>query len=218
MAHLLQKIAEGEHQQQDFKYQISDSRKIARTLSAFANTDGGRLLIGVKDNGKINGVRGIEEVHMVEGAAEVYCTPPVQVEFHYHDIDNKQVVEALVQPSADRPHFVKEKDGKNLAYFRKADENFLANLVLIKFWKLRKSEPKTVSFLENEKKLLEFLQHNPYITLKRFSRLTKLPYRKAENLLATFISWGVIDWDYNGKFFSYFIPDSEEEENLIKRY
>ena len=46
-------IAQGEHQQQDFKYEISDVRKIARTLSAFANTDGGRLLIGVKDNGKI---------------------------------------------------------------------------------------------------------------------------------------------------------------------
>lgn len=34
-------IAQGEHQQQDFKYEISDARKIARTLSAFANTDGG---------------------------------------------------------------------------------------------------------------------------------------------------------------------------------
>ena len=40
-------IEEGEHQQQDFKFEVSDSRKIARTLSAFANTDGGRLLIGV---------------------------------------------------------------------------------------------------------------------------------------------------------------------------
>ena len=46
-------IAEGEHQQQDFKFEISDARKIAKTLSAFSNTDGGRLLIGVKDNGKI---------------------------------------------------------------------------------------------------------------------------------------------------------------------
>ena len=52
-------IAEGEHQQQDFKFEISDARKIARTLSAFSNTDGGRLLIGVKDNGKIAGVRSL---------------------------------------------------------------------------------------------------------------------------------------------------------------
>ena len=32
-------IAEGEHQQQDFKFEISDARKIAKTLSAFSNTD-----------------------------------------------------------------------------------------------------------------------------------------------------------------------------------
>ena len=62
-------IAEGEHQQQDFKFEISDARKIAKTLSAFSNTDGGRLLIGVKDNGKIAGVRSDEEQYMIEAAA-----------------------------------------------------------------------------------------------------------------------------------------------------
>ncbi len=34
-------IAEGEHQRLDFKFEISDSKKIARTLAAFANTNGG---------------------------------------------------------------------------------------------------------------------------------------------------------------------------------
>ena len=68
-------IAEGEHQQQDFKFEISDARKIAKTLSAFANTDGGRLLIGVKDNGKIAGVRSEEEKYMIEAAAQLYCVP-----------------------------------------------------------------------------------------------------------------------------------------------
>ena len=55
-AYILELIKEGEHQQQDFKFEISDVCKIAKSLSAFANTDGGRLLIGVKDNGKIAGV------------------------------------------------------------------------------------------------------------------------------------------------------------------
>lgn len=35
-------IEQGEHQQLDFKFEVSDSKKIARTLSAFANTDGVR--------------------------------------------------------------------------------------------------------------------------------------------------------------------------------
>ena len=56
-------ITEGEHQQLDFKFEIADSRKIARTFSAFANTDGGRLLIGVKDNGSISGIRTGREIY-----------------------------------------------------------------------------------------------------------------------------------------------------------
>ena len=66
-------IAEGENQQQDFKYEISSICKIARSLSAFSNTDGGRLLIGVKDNGKIAGVQSDEEMYMVEAAGALYC-------------------------------------------------------------------------------------------------------------------------------------------------
>ena len=73
-------IAEGEHQQQDFKFEISDARKIAKTLSAFSNTDGGRLLIGVKDNGKIAGVRSDEEQYMIEAAARLYCRPEVSTD------------------------------------------------------------------------------------------------------------------------------------------
>ncbi|PTM02731.1 MAG: ATP-binding protein, partial [Bacteroidetes bacterium] len=66
-------IREGEHQQLDFKFRIDSSTKIARTLSSLANCDGGRLLIGVKDNGKITGINPEEEYFMIEGAAELYC-------------------------------------------------------------------------------------------------------------------------------------------------
>ena len=68
---LLEYIDEGEHVGQDFKYAISDSRKIARSISAFANNHGGRLLIGVKDNGAIAGVKSEEEFYMIEQAAQM---------------------------------------------------------------------------------------------------------------------------------------------------
>ena len=38
-----QLITQGEHVHQDFKYQITDARKIARSISAFANNSGGQL-------------------------------------------------------------------------------------------------------------------------------------------------------------------------------
>jgi predicted HTH transcriptional regulator len=70
-------IAEGEHQRQDFKYCINDSRKIAVSLVAFANTDGGRLLLGIRDNGSVAGVVSEEEYYMAEAAARLYSKPPI---------------------------------------------------------------------------------------------------------------------------------------------
>jgi predicted HTH transcriptional regulator len=57
MSYVLKMIAEGEHLRQDFKTRVEDARKIARTLAAFANTAGGRLLVGVRDNGTVCGVQ-----------------------------------------------------------------------------------------------------------------------------------------------------------------
>ena len=53
---LQHRILKGEGVQLDFKHSITDKQKIAWTLCAFANTKGGSLLIGVKDNGKVKGV------------------------------------------------------------------------------------------------------------------------------------------------------------------
>ena len=75
--YLLSLISEGEHQQQDFKYKVADALKLAKSVSAFANTDGGRLLIGVRDDGHLSGVRSEEEIFMMQAAATNYCRPAV---------------------------------------------------------------------------------------------------------------------------------------------
>ena len=128
-------IAEGEHVRQDFKFEVSDSRKIARSLSAFANTEGGRLLIGVKDNGRIAGVRSEEEMYMVEAAAKVYCTPEVEVEMRVYRPEGRSVLIASVEPAPRKPVMVKEEGGRKLAYVRIADENILASPVHIGVWR-----------------------------------------------------------------------------------
>lgn len=64
--YLLSLVREGEHQQQDFKYRVADAGKLAKSVSAFANTDGGRLLIGVRDDGQIAGVGSMIEYRVAE--------------------------------------------------------------------------------------------------------------------------------------------------------
>ena len=186
--HIYNLIAEGEHQQLDFKFEISDARRIARTLVAFANTDGGRLLIGVKDNGAIAGVRSDEEYYMLEGAATMYCKPPVEFQSKEWTINNKTVLEIIVPKSNQRPHYAAHKDGKWLVYIRVADQNLLANRVLLRVWE-RQNKPKGVfvQFTDKEKILLQYLEQNNTITLSRYCRMAKISRQKAENILVKFV-------------------------------
>ena len=115
---LKRRISEGENQQQDFKFSITDSRKIARSLVAFANTDGGRLLVGVKDNGAIAGVRSEEEYYMIEAAASVYCKPEITFETKRWEIEGKIVLEIIIPQSVSVPVLAQDQDGNLDAYIR----------------------------------------------------------------------------------------------------
>lgn len=187
-------IAEGEHQQQDFKFEISDARKIAKTLSAFANTDGGRLLIGVKDNGKIAGVRSAEEKYMIEAAATLYCSPPVECRMQTYLVEGKSVLLVQVDESPHKPVCAKDESGKALAYLRIRDENILATPIHLRVWQQSGSpQGELLEFTGREQLLLNLLQENEYLSLNRYCRLARLSRRAAEHLLARLVRYGIIE-------------------------
>ncbi len=194
--HPIQKfILEGEHQQQDFKFAINDSAKIAITLSAFANTDGGRLLIGVKDNGRIAGVRTDEEFHMIEAASQMYCSPEVYFEAKEWDVDGKMVMEVWVPPSKVRPHKAKQPDGQWLAYTRRDDENILASPVHLELWKGRiKPKGELWEYTPREKLLLDALRNEP-LTINQIAKLVGLNRHKVINLIARLVAWEVVQME-----------------------
>lgn len=207
MHYIEQRIREGEHQQQDFKYRVDDARKIAKTLSAFANTDGGRLLIGVKDNGSIVGVRSDEEFYVIQSAAQLYTTPEVAFTAISHDVNHKQVLEIVVEPSEMRPHYAIDAEKKQCAYFRKDDENHPANGVLLEFWKMR--DDRTLgSVLEQygdvHRTLHELMDAGERVTISKLSKRAKISPAEARHILATFLHWQLInfDIDQNGIYFS----------------
>ena len=190
-------IEQGEHQQQDFKFEISDARKIARSLAAFANTDGGRLLVGVKDNGAIAGVRSNEEYYMVEMAAQLYCKPPVDFIVAEHLIDGKTILEIEVPRSESGPHYARDKEDKWMIYIRVKDKNFLANSILLKVWKRRKQTNGTIlRYSEPEKNLLTYLNENNQITIREFVQKARISRNAAENILVNFISLGIAEIDF----------------------
>jgi len=199
-------IAQGEHQTQDFKFCISDSRKIARSLVAFANSDGGRLLVGVKDNGKIIGVRSEEEYYMVDAAAKIYSNPKIEFSAQQWDVDGKTVFEVMIKPSPLRPHYAQSDDGNWIAYIRKNDENILANGVLLKLWKLEKEGQGILfSYDQPRETLINYLSKNESITLSKFSKLAMISRLQAENILAELLLLKCIEANFGDTPVAYFL-------------
>ena len=193
--YLLGLIGEGEHQQQDFKYRVDDARKLAKSVSAFANTDGGRLLIGVRDDGFIAGVRKEGEIYVMHQAAYKYCQPEASVRFDTYHAEGRTVVIATVPPSDKKPSCAQDEDGQMRAYIRIKDENIVASPVLFALWReSQKSQGALITYNDDIRQLLGVMQGQ--LTLKQIVQLSKLPRYKVINLLANLIRFGTVKWEY----------------------
>ncbi|MCK5693838.1 MAG: ATP-binding protein [Bacteroidales bacterium] len=190
-------IAGGENQRLDFKFEINDARKIARTLSAFSNTDGGRLLIGVKDNGRIRGVQSDEEYYMAESAATLYCKPEVHFETRNHQVEGKSVLEIYIPPVAQKPVYAQDHDQRWLAYIRVADENILASIIQLEVWKEEhKALGKLLEFTRSEEFLLRYLEKVSGATLKSIQRDTGFRRKELVPLLTKLVRFDVVEMKF----------------------
>lgn len=196
-------IQEGEHEHQDFKFAVTDAAKIAHSISAFANNDGGRLLIGVKDNGHIAGVRSEEDIFVIEQAAEMYCYPPQRIEVSAFDVDVGTVVVRVEIPKAkSRPVMSREADGTWTAYYRVKDENIVANPVMVKAWRHRSQGREVVfSLTEAESSLLSYLDEWGMTTVEDYMRGAHISRPLAEDIIINLYAAGVIDFVYSGSEF-----------------
>jgi len=203
-SYLKKLIAEGENQKLDFKYCISDSRKIARTLTAFANTDGGRILIGVRDNGSIAGIKTDEEYYMVDTAVQLFCRPEIAFTIKQHLAGGKTILEVEVAKGTMRPYQVRDENGKWQSYFRSNDQNLVANRVLLQVWrKEERGSGVMVKFGKAENTLMEYLTKNGSITLSGFRKIARIPSYRAESILANLIIFKVISMNASEKGFLY---------------
>ena len=192
-------IAQGEHQQLDFKFEITDARKIARTLSAFANTSGGRLLIGVKDNGRISGVRSDEEYYMVDSAASLYCKPELSFDSRIHQVEGKNILEIYIPPSEHKPVYARDENMRWMAYIRVADESMLADIVQLRLWtgegekERDNSGDLLIEFTRKEQILLSTLEGAPGASLSMLKEDTGFRRKELVDLMTKLVRFDVVE-------------------------
>jgi predicted HTH transcriptional regulator len=187
-------ILQGEGVMLDFKKTITNTEKIAKSLVAFANNKGGKLLVGVADDGSIKGVKSEEEEkYMILTAAHQCCKPAIEPYFEEIYVDDKLVLVVNIPESDTKPHYALDDQKKWWAYIRIDDKSVLASRIILEVLKQEyKNNGVLISYSDNEKKLLEYLAQNEKITLKEFSKLLRSSYRKAQKVLVNLILTNVI--------------------------
>jgi len=203
-------IESGENQTLDFKFEISDASKIAKTLVAFSNTNGGRLLVGVKDNGALAGVRSHEEIFMIESAAKIYSKNKIQFEVIPWNISGKQILEVIIEEGQQKPYFAKDIDNKWKAYVRVADQNFLANNVLVRYWKEKNKRSVKIQYSRKEQFLLDYLKDYEDITLDEFAGFVQISKSIAEDILVDFLILDIIKMRITEKGIFYFYNEEQQ--------
>ncbi len=187
-------IFEGEGISLDFKKTITSCEKIARTMVSFANNKGGRLLIGVADDGTITGVKSEdEERYMITKAAHLYAKPALEPIFEEVYVDDKLVLVVDTPESPIKPHYALAEDGKWWVYVRVKDKSVLASKIVVDV--LKQSANKNGVFIEyssKEKTLLEYLEKTSRITVKEYCELIKVGRRAAQRILVNMVLSGVI--------------------------
>lgn len=198
-AYLLNLISEGEHERQDFKYQITDAKKIARSISAFANNSGGRLLVGVKDNGNIAGVSSDEEIYMIEQAADMYCRPSQKLEYEIIKVEGKAVLIASIAEAESKPVKAPDEKGGWKAYYRVADENVLASAVHVRVLKgeTGSNASPVITYGATEQALLDYLERHGGITIDGYATLAHISRFKAEESVVSLCEMGIIGLQYH---------------------
>jgi len=99
----LKKISsQGESETVEFKKSLSESKKIIKTISAFANTKGGKIFIGISNSGKAPGVEiGKDTVERLLNQITQNTDPKILPHITTDKINNKQIIIVKVKESSD---------------------------------------------------------------------------------------------------------------------
>ncbi len=186
-------LIDGEGETLDYKQEISSASKIAKTMVSFANHKGGVLLVGVRDNRSIAGIRSEDEKYMLELAASFYCKPEINLELEEYNIGGKIILECTIPEGELKPYSAKGEDGKWWVHIRNKDKSLLASKIVVDVLKRQASNKGTfIKYGKNEEALLKYLEDNERITLQQFRKMVNISKWRASKILVNLISAGVI--------------------------
>lgn len=188
-------VRKGENLHTEFKLKTYYPTKITKEVVAFANTEGGLLIVGVADDGRIAGLKNSEgDLYVLEKAFRKHCEPQIDYDLHRIEVNEREVLVFEIFPSKQKPvRLVKEKDEPGKAYVRIADKSVQASREMrqvmkgeSKGWKIM------LRYGDYERKLMHYLGKNKRIDVGTFAEIAEIRKRQASEILIRLTLAGVI--------------------------
>jgi len=180
---LLDEIKKGESKRLEFKEKLPSNEAIAKTVVAFSNTSGGKIVIGVNDKREIVGIdedKVFEYEEKITSIINDMCYPTILPEIYAQNINGKIVLVVEVFRGSLLPYYLKNKGKLKGTYIRigstnrRADETLIAELQRQRLNK---------SFDEEENFEYKIDELNLEIIYNEFKQIGKVcNYEKLKNL------------------------------------
>lgn len=200
---LKQLVSLGEGVSLEFKRRVPRDARIAKEVIALANTHGGRILLGVSDDGTITGVDDPgEEEFVLRRAIDTRVVPPV--EYHTERImiaPRRDVILVVVPDSPRKPHHLvdgadagdgetpdapQEAGGDGTAYVRVEEMSVEASPESVRMMREGGADQGvTFEFGETESLLMRYLDDYGRITVAQFAKLADISAERASQTLVT---------------------------------
>ena len=100
-------INQGEDSKTQLKRQFNGVDAVASEIAAMLNSEGGKIIVGVSDQGEIVGVEGLHELNQwISNACSQKIEPPASVITEIRKVDEKRVMVIRVALGTEKPYAV----------------------------------------------------------------------------------------------------------------
>lgn len=190
-------VRHGENKYVEFKLKTTHPEKIVREMVAFANTDGGRLIVGVADDKSLKGLKFPDEDEFIlQRAIEKYIYPAIDYTLDRLIVEGeREVLIYTIPKSPFKPHYV-DLDGvleNRRAYVRVADRSVQASREMREILKgERKGLNIRFQYGEKEKTLMKYLADNQQITVETYASIANISRKIASRTLVVLVLANVL--------------------------
>lgn len=198
---LADEIKAGESTNIEFKVEVpKKSERYIKSVIAFANTAGGKIIIGVDDEThEIVGVNKDEVFKIMDSITNTIsdmCYPQIFPNIGVDTIDGKCVIVIEIYPGASRPYYIKSLGKESGTYIRVSGTSRLADEAILKDLELQGTNHSFDEMICVEQKYDALLAERLCAAIKSYmveAVKTKSEKEKVKDVtIQNLINWGIV--------------------------